>query len=123
MFGIGKSAGLACWLALAAGAAGAAGGHHDVDDAAILPPGACEQESWFGRADGGRQRLHAGLNCRAGPVELGVAGEHRRKGGLPAETFWGLEAKWARELAGGLAVGLALQPAPASSWPRAGPRP
>lgn len=94
---------------LAAGQALAAGGHHGVDDAAILDPGQCELESWLGRAQGGERLLHAGANCRVGPVELGAAGEHARGGGASA-TAWNLEVKWATELAPGFSVGLDLQP-------------
>jgi hypothetical protein len=95
------------WL-LAANA-WAAGGHHAVDDAALLPPGACEQESWFTRVQGGGQLLHAGAGCRVGPVELAAAAEHARGAG-PGETAWNLEAKWAHELVEGFSVGLDLQP-------------
>jgi len=104
---------LALWplaAALAAGTAQAAGGHHDVDDASILRRGECEQESWFTRIDGGRQRLHAGLNCRVGPVELGIAGEHGRLGDDPSRSFWGVEVKWAREVAEGFSVGFDIEP-------------
>lgn len=96
---------------LAAGPAWAAGGHHSVDDAGLLDPGQCEQETWFSRASGNLRLLHAGLNCRVGPVELGVAGEHGRGGG-PSQTAWNLEAKWAREIADGWSVGAVVQP----SW-------
>jgi hypothetical protein len=109
-----KQASLAGWLALAAalaaGTAQAAGGHHDVDDASLLPRGECEQETWFGRGNGGRQGLHAGVSCRLGPLELGLAGEHTRAGGQPSETFWAVEAKWAREVADGFSIGFDVQP-------------
>lgn len=100
---------LALLAACGALTAQAAGGHHAVDDAAILPRGECEQESWYGRAQGGEQLLHAGVNCGAGPVELGGAGEHTR-GGDTSATSWNVEVKWAREVADGLGVGLDLQP-------------
>ena len=96
-------------LALLAGSAFAAGGHHGVDDASILPAGECEQESWFTRAQGGERLLHAGFNCRAGPVELGVAGEHAHDGD-GSQTAWSMQAKWAREVGGGLSVGASVQP-------------
>ena len=103
-------------LALAfAGAAGvvatparAAGGHHGVDDARILARGECSQETWFTRGAGERL-LHAGANCRIGPVELGLAGEHTRAGEA-APTRWFPEVKWAREVADGFSVGVDLQP-------------
>lgn len=97
--------------ALAAGQALAAGGHHAVDDAAILEPGECEFQSWASHATGGGNLLHVGPGCRVGPVQLGAAAEHVRQGGEPSQTAWGLEAKWAREVAEGFSVGALLQPA------------
>jgi hypothetical protein len=96
-------------LGCATAAAHAAGGHHSVDDAEILARGACAQETWFSRAGGGERLLHAGVNCRVGPFELGGAGEHLR-GVDESATAWNLEVKWAREIAGGVSVGLDLQP-------------
>lgn len=101
---------LAACLAVAGGSALAAGGHHSVDDAAILEPGQCELESWLVRG-GGARLLHAGAGCRVGPVEIGVAGEHARQSGTPSQTGWGMEVKWATEVADKVSVGLALAPA------------
>lgn len=95
---------------LLASPAFAAGGHHAVDDAAILETGQCELESWFSRARGGERLLHAGAGCRVGPLELGVAGEYARQSGT-SQTAWGLQAKWATEIADKLSVGVALSPA------------
>lgn len=95
----------------------AAGGHHAVDDAAILEPGQCEVESWFARAPGGERLLHAGAGCRIGPVELGVAGESARLAGASA-TGWGAQVKWAMPLSGHFSVGLAVSPA----WQAVRPR-
>jgi hypothetical protein len=95
---------LACTLALAWPPAHAAGGHHAVDDASILEPGACEIEAWTRRLEGGGQRLQAGANCRAGPVELGVAGLHERQD-AERQSEYGLQAKWAHEWMPGLSVG------------------
>lgn len=94
---------------LAAGPAFAAGGHHGVDDAAILEPGQCEIESWFSRARGGERLMHAGGNCRVGPVELGLAGEYVRQGG-GSQSDWGAQVKWATQLAEGFSVGASLSP-------------
>src|SRR4051812_36577695 len=95
-------------LACAGLAAQAAGGHHAVDDATILGRGECEQDTWASRAQGGGQLLHAGLSCRAGPVELGGAGEHVR-GDEGSATSWQAEVKWAHEIADGLGFGLDVQ--------------
>ncbi len=101
------SAGLA--LCFTSFQAQAAGGHHSVDDAAILDAGQCESEAWFGRATGNERLLHAGLGCRVGPVELGLASEHTRASGASA-TGWGLEVKWAMPVADGWSVGVAVAP-------------
>jgi len=53
--------------------------------------------------------LHAGVNCRLGPVQIGGAGEHARGDGR-SETAWNLEVKWAREVADGFSIGLDLDP-------------
>lgn len=97
-------------LALLAGSAWAAGGHHAVDDAAILDEDQCELEGWWSRSRGGERLLHAGAGCRVGPVELGAAGEHARQAGESA-TQWGLQVKWATEVARGLSFGASLSPA------------
>ncbi len=89
-----------CWAA----AAQAAGGHHAVDDAAILDPGLCKLEAWLTGARVERA-AHAGGGCRIGPVELNAASEYARDGG-PSQTNSGLQAKWATELAPGLSAGL-----------------
>ena len=88
----------------------AAGGHHAVDDADILPSGACEQESWASRASGGARLLHAGAACRLGPVQLGAAAEYTRHQGTSA-TAWGLELKWAHPVTPDWSLGLVAQPA------------
>ncbi len=93
------------------GPANAAGGHHGVDDAAILEPGRCELESWATRSQGGEQLLHAGAGCRVGPVELGLAAEHARAGGA-GQSSYGLQAKWAQEWRPGLSAGWSLS----SGW-------
>ncbi|HSI55501.1 MAG TPA: hypothetical protein VK981_16115 [Ramlibacter sp.] len=95
---------------LAAGPAWAAGGHHAVDDAAILEPGACEVEGWYKQGSGRVRLAHAGLNCRVGPVELGAASEHERDPSGRA-TAHGLQAKWATELAPKWNVGISVAPA------------
>jgi len=96
----------------------AAGGHHAVDDAAILDAGTCEADSWFSRARGGERLLHAGTGCRFGPFELGGSAEYGRGAGS-SETGYALQAKFATEVASGLSAGLSLN----SGWlARARPR-
>lgn len=91
---------------VAANAAWGAGGHHAVDDAAILDEGACKVESWFTRG-GGARLLHAGAGCRLGPVELSAGADDARAGGS-SETGHGVQAKWAADVAQGASVGLVL---------------
>jgi hypothetical protein len=98
-----------CW-ACAATVAQAAGGHHGVDDAAILEPGACEVEGWLTRGSRGQRLSHAGTGCRVGPVELGAAVERERDPTARA-TAYGLQVKWATEVANGLNVGVSAAPA------------
>lgn len=93
------------------GSANAAGGHHGVDDAAILETGRCELESWHTRARGGERLLHAGAGCRLGPLEFGLAAEHARAGST-SQSGYGLQAKWAREWQPGLSAGWSLH----SGW-------
>ncbi|WP_048438342.1 hypothetical protein [Caenimonas sp. SL110] len=98
---------LATLLLIGCAAAQAAGGHHAVDDAAILDAGSCEIESWISKASGGSRLLHAGAGCRVGPVELGVGAEYARQGGV-SETSYQVQAKWATAVSDNLNVGLSL---------------
>jgi len=107
--GTARRAAAAAAAAPACAAAQAAGGHHAVDDATILDRGNCEEENWVSRYQGGTRLLHAGVNCRVGPVELDGAGEYARGDGGSA-TQWNLEVKWAKPVGNGWAVGLDLQP-------------
>lgn len=107
----GRSAGrrLLAGLAIlaAAGAAWSAGGHHAVDDAAILDEGQCKLEPWLTAGHGGQRLWHLGAGCRVGPVELNAALDHARGGGA-SQTGYGLQTKWATELAAGFSAGLSL---------------
>lgn len=93
---------------LAGTGAWAAGGHHAVDDAAILDEGDCKVESWFSRS-GGERLLHAGAGCRVGPIELSAGADYARADGASA-TGYGLAAKWATSLAPGVDVGVLVAP-------------
>ena len=99
---------LACLLGLRP-EAWAAGGHHAVDDAAILDPDSCQLELWIDRAADGRGTLlHAGPACRVGPVELGLNLDRFHADRSGTVTAGGLQLKWARELLPGLSAGIAL---------------
>jgi hypothetical protein len=107
--GTGLRAAAAAAALLAGGNAWAAGGHHAVDDAIIASRGECEQETWLTGDRAGGRALHAGVSCRLGPLELGIAGEHARADGQSG-TAWEAQAKWAREIADGLHLGFSVQP-------------
>ena len=108
---MGRSARRAAAMAVAGACSGvqAAGGHHAVEDAVLLSRGDCEAETWASRAQGGGHLLHAGVNCRVGPVELGGAAE-RSRGDDESATEWNAELKWAHRLGGGFSVGVDVQP-------------
>lgn len=66
-------------LAVFAQGAGAAGGHHAVDDAAILDPGRCHIETWHERhRHGGGSLLHLAPACRIGMAEWTLGMERDR---------------------------------------------
>src|SRR5215208_215334 len=85
----------------------AAGGHHALDDAVILDPGMCQVESWLTRSADRQRLLHAGADCRVGPLELGVSAEHSRLAGN-SDTGYGLQAKWATEVLPRFNAGLSI---------------
>jgi hypothetical protein len=84
-------------------AAQGAGGHHAVDDAALLEPDQCQVEVWSDRRRGTGHLLHAGPACRVGAVELGVAADREQGsgGGVPTTV----QAKWATALDDQFAAG------------------
>lgn len=84
----------------------AAGGHHAVDDAAMLDVGKCKLEGWAERETGGARTLqHLGTGCRVGPVELGVNLDKEKQATLDAATSFGPQIKWAFPLNDVLSVG------------------
>lgn len=104
------------WALLATVAVGlpaaAAGGHHAVDDAAVLEPGNCKVEGWLSSEDSGERLKHAGIGCRVGPVELNAAAIYAREHEGGSLTGYALQGKWATEVAPGFSAGLLL----ASVW-------
>lgn len=97
----------------------AAGGHHAVDDAALLEPGRCQLESWADREQGGaRTLLHAGPACRVGPVELGLNVDRVRLGGTGTSTTTGAQIKWALSLRDGWSAGVVFGLATQDHAPR-----
>lgn len=117
---ISLAVGLCTGLAGAALPAWAAGGHHAVDDAALLEPGQCQLETWLEREAGSARRLlHLGPACRVGPVELGLNLDRQRPGEAgTSTTLVGPQLKWAHALTERLSVGIAA----AASWQGPGAR-
>ena len=94
---------------LGAAQACAAGGHHAVDDAALLEPGRCQVDTWFEReTTGTRSLLHAGPVCRVGSVELGLNVDRLRFSGASVTTVFGPQIKWAVPLSENWSAGLLL---------------
>ena len=99
---------IAVGLALFAATARAAGGHFDVDDAAIVAPGHCQYETWLTRAPTASTTLfHLGSGCRVGPVELGLNYDRLLTGSETRSTV-GPQLKWVADpLVGPLSAGIA----------------
>lgn len=81
--------------------AGAAGGHHAVDDAAIVEPGQCHLEAWAEQSRAHRLQ-HLGPACHVLGVEAGLNLDRDAAGAHGA----GLQLKWARALQPGLDASL-----------------
>jgi hypothetical protein len=95
-------------LLVASGTAFAAGGHHAVDDAALLEPSQCELETWASHSRDERL-AHGGASCRAGAVELGL-GFERSLQGPGATRSATAQVKVAGEFGGGFSAGASLSP-------------
>jgi hypothetical protein len=94
---------------LAATQTHAAGGHHSVDDAAILDAGQCQVETWTERhAKSSQGLLHIGPACRVGAVELGLNLERERSSsGSEGRTLRaGPQLKWAFAIGDSLSAGV-----------------
>jgi hypothetical protein len=86
-----------------------AGGHHAVDDAAMLELGRCQLESWVDRdSHGTRSLVHVGPVCRVGPVELGINLDRIHMSDIGATAAAGPQIKWARTLTETFSVGVVL---------------
>ncbi|MEP7102142.1 MAG: hypothetical protein ABI781_16660 [Burkholderiales bacterium] len=86
----------------------AAGGHFDVDDAAVAEPGHCQYETWLARAPAASATLfHLGSACRVGPVELGFNVDRFSTAGETRSAL-GPQLKWVADpLVGPLSAGIA----------------
>lgn len=100
--------GLCAGLSLSA-ASQAAGGHHAVDDAAILEAGQCQLETWLESAPG-RKLQHLGPACQVLGVELGGSLERSSLGAEPPQRSAALQLKWATEVRPGLSLGAIWSP-------------
>ena len=100
--------GLLASFCLVSLSAQAAGGHHAVDDAAMLDVGKCKLEGWTERETGGARTLHhLGSGCRVGPVELGLNFDKEKQTVSDAATSFSPQIKWAFPLNDALSVGVA----------------
>lgn len=105
---------------LAATQTHAAGGHHSVDDAAILDPGQCQVETWTDRhANSAQGLVHIGPACRVGPVELGLNLE-RERGGEGRTVRASPQLKWAFAIDDNLSAGVLASAGWQSDAPREG---
>lgn len=90
--------------------ASAAGGHFDVDDAAIVETGHCQYEAWLARAPSAAlpaTPAHLGSGCRVGPLELGFNLD-RLSNSSDSVVFAGPQLKWVADpLVGALSAGIA----------------
>lgn len=92
---------------LLASAAQAAGGHHAIDDAAILNDGQCSLETWGERqTGGGRSLAHVGPSCRVGPVELSLNIDQEMFSGQAHTAVLAPQLKWAANVSDAVSVGL-----------------
>ncbi len=99
----------------------AAGGHHAVDDAALLAPGECVVEAWLERGGrGAGHLLHLGPACRIGAVELGLNLDRSHRSGVGGAGFDGAQMKWAHPVSSALAVGVVLSAGAQRRSPHAG---
>ena len=99
--------GLLSGFCLVSLSAHAAGGHHAVDDAAMLDVGKCKLEGWAERETGGARTLHhLGTGCRVGPVELGLNFDKEKQTLSDAATSFGPQIKWAFPLNDVVSVGV-----------------
>lgn len=103
----------------------AAGGHHAIDDAALVDPGQCQIETWVDRErGGGRTLLHVGPACRVGALELGANFDrvrlHHAADPQDRETVVvvGPQLKWVTPLSDSVNVGVAVS----ANWRDTRPR-
>ena len=91
---------------LAATQTHAAGGHHSVDDAAILDAGQCQVETWTDQhANNAQDLLHVGPACRVGMVEIGLNLE-REHGSEGRTVRASPQVKWAFAIGDSLSAGV-----------------
>ena len=111
--------GLLAGFCLVSLSAQAAGGHHAVDDAAMLDVGKCKLEGWAERETGGARTLqHLGTGCRVGPVELGLNLDREKQTSSDAATSFSPQIKWAFPLNGVLSAGVSASAKFNSQSPR-----
>lgn len=90
-----------------AAAARAAGGHFDVDDAAVIDPGHCQYEVWASRTPSAPAATlwHLAPGCRVGPVEMALNLD-RISNATGMRSTAGPQLKWVTDIAAPVAAGL-----------------
>lgn len=99
---------LAALLASCSTFAQAAGGHHAVDDAAIVEVGQCQLETWADAYRGAHGSWHLGPACRVGAWELGLNIDGVAIPGEPRFHGFAPQAKWVTPVAPGWTAGIVL---------------
>lgn len=101
------------------GTAWAAGGHHAIDDAAVIAPGECQLELWIDRQRG-RSLEHVGPACHWKGLELGINLEHASARGESSTWLVAPQIKWAADVHQTLGVGIVLTATRQSQAPKGG---
>lgn len=85
----------------------AAGGHFDVDDAAVIEPGHCQYEAWAARRSSAPATTswHLGPGCRVGPLELALNLD-RISSATGFLSTAGPQLKWVTDIAAPVAAGV-----------------
>ena len=88
-------------------AAHAAGGHFDVDDAAVIEPGHCQYQAWSARTSSAPATTlwHLGPGCRVGPLELALNLD-RISSATDLLSTAGPQLKWVTGIAAPVAAGV-----------------
>jgi hypothetical protein len=97
----------------------AAGGHHSVEDAALVEPGQCQVEVWVDRFVAASRRLvHTGSACRFAAIEWGANLDRTTVSSEPTNFSYGVQAKWVRPIVDSVTGGVLVT----ATWQGNAPR-